>query len=156
MNIKEHKKKGVFGLFMPLSELEAYYREERAKRFYENRPLQGIKWCRKLYSLIAGLFKLSATLAGQKLTIIRDCRKATDKPVIYACTHIGRYDIEMAFRVIRESCWYLWGDPGSLYKNPEGILVWLMGRIFVDTAYKEDRYIGKETCVRLLEEGGTF
>lgn len=48
------------------------------------------------------------------------------------------------------------GDPGSVYKNFDGVVLWLNGAIFVDTAYKEDRHIGKENCVKLLEHGGSL
>lgn len=141
---------------MPQEELEAYYREQRAVRFQNDEQLHGIIWRKHIHGLIHILLAANRVLAGQKLTIIGDKRKHTNKPIIYACTHVGRYDIEMAIQIIRASVYLLMGDPGPVYKNLDGLVLWLNGTIFVDTDYKQDRYIGKETCVKLLKQGGNL
>lgn len=62
--------------------------------------------------------------------------------------------MEMSVEIIHDACYFLFGDPGPLYKKLDGFLIWLHGAIFVDTAYKEDHYVGKETSVKLLKGGG--
>lgn len=151
------KRKNFFKrLMMPLPELEDYYRVQRAERHKNNEPIHGIKWRKRVHSLVLGLIGLSCALSKQTLTIIGDRRSRTGRPVIYACTHIGRYDIEMAFRIIRDPIWLFMGDPGKVYKDLDGLILWLNGVIFTDTAYAEDRHIGEETCVKALEQGGNL
>ncbi len=95
-------------------------------------------------------------MTGEKLCIIRDKHMNTGKPLIYACTHIGGHDMEMAFSSIRSHAYAFWGDPKAMYRRIEGVLLDLNGAICVDSDYKQDRYIGKETAIRLLRQGGSL
>lgn len=150
------KKNIVQRLTMPQKELEAYYRTQRAEWLHSGEPIRGIEWRKHTHGLVIALLKVSGFLSGQKLAVIGDKRPMSGGPKIYACTHVGRYDIEMAIRLIREQVWFFMGDPGKTYKNFDGIVLWLNGVIFTDTAYAEDRHIGKETCVKTLEQGGSL
>ena len=141
---------------MPLPELEAYYRKQRAISFHKGEPIRGIVWRKRAHGLLHSLLTVSRIFSGLTLTVIEDRRIHTNKPIIYACTHVGRYDIEMAIQLIHTSAYLLMGDPGSVYKNFDGAALWFNGVIFVDTAYKEDRYIGKENCIKLLKQGGSL
>lgn len=143
-------------LIMPQKELEAYYRALRAERFRKGEPVRGIGWRRRTNSMIVHLLKVNRILSGQKLTVIGDRHKESGKPLIYACTHVGRYDIEMAIQLIHAPVWFLMGDPGRVYKNFHGLILWLNGTIFTDTAYPEDRHVGKETCVKALDQGASL
>ena len=143
-------------LAMPQKELEAYYRALRAEDFRQGKIVGGLGWRRKCHPFVMALLWCSSVLAGQRLTIIGDRREALEGPAIYACTHVGRYDIEMALRIIGRQCWFFMGDPGKVYKNPDGLALWMNGTIFTDTAYREDRHIGKESCVSALEQGASL
>ena len=48
------------------------------------------------------------------------------------------------------------GDPNETYKNLDGFLLWLNGAILADTDHREDCHIGKETAIRLLQQGGSL
>lgn len=143
-------------LAMPQEELEAYYRNLRAEDFRQGRVVRGLGWRRKCHPFVMALLWCSSVLAGQRLKIIGDRRESLEGPAIYACTHVGRYDIEMALRIIGRQCWFFMGDPGKVYKNLDGLALWMNGTIFTDTAYREDRHIGKETCVSTLEQGASL
>lgn len=140
-------------LLLPQKELEKYYRDEREYQYENNIAIRGIKIRKKLHKLFLGILRLECLLSGIKIKVIKDDRIPTDRPVIYACTHIGRYDIESAFLSIKEHCYGLMGDPGKVYRNADGLLLNLNGMIFIDTAYKKDRFVGKETCIKLLGQG---
>ena len=71
------------------------------------------------------IIKMKRVLLHQKLTILHDEREDTDKTIIYACTHIGRYDIEMALESIQDTCFLFLGSPGKLYRSLNGVLVYL-------------------------------
>lgn len=152
----QNKKTFLRRMSMPQSELEAYYREQRAAQFRSGKSPRGIAWRKRIHGLIHILLTASRVFARQQLTIIGDKRTRSGRPLIYACTHVGRYDIEMALQLIRGPAYFLMGDPGAVYKNFDGAVLWLNGVIFVDTAYKEDRYIGKENCIKVLEQGASL
>lgn len=145
-------------LTMPLPELEAYYRDFRAEQFRKNKPVKGIYMRAKIHGIFVACLKIVRIISCRKLTTLQDCRRlrTKGKPIIYAVTHVGRYDIETALEVIKEPCFLFMGDPGNSYRNLDGIALFLNGVIFSDTGYKEDRYIGKETCVKLLRQGGNL
>ena len=151
------KQKSFFQrLSMPLPELEQYYRNQRQRRFENNEPFRGIKLRKMLHPILVCGLKLMHLISGQKITIVGDKRVPTDRPVIFAATHIGWDDIEMIFTAIGDHAYLFWGDPRESYKTMDGMLLDLNGVIICDTDHKTDRYIGKETCVRWLELGGNL
>ena len=66
---------------------------------------------------------------------------------------MGYNDIEMIFAAIKKHAYLLLGDPRELYRKLDGMLLDLNGVICFDTDNKLDRYIGKETCVKLINQG---
>lgn len=143
-------------MLMPLEDLEAYYRLQRAEQNEENTPIRGIIWRKRTHAMIVYLLKIKRLLSRQKLTVVADRRRKNDMPVIYACTHIGRYDVEMALESIGKQCHIFMGDPGKVYKNADGLLLFLNSVLFADTAYRDDCHVAKQTCIRLLKQGGSL
>lgn len=151
------KRKNFFQrLSMPLPELEQYYREQRQTRFENNEPFHGVKFRKILHPILVCGLKLMHLINGQKITIVGDKRAPTDRPIIFAATHIGWDDIEMIFTAIGDHAYLFWGDPRESYKTIDGMLLDLNGAVICDTDNKTDRYIGKETCVRWLEQKGNL
>lgn len=139
---------------MTQNELEVYYRERRAYLYRNNIPIKGIFWRKKIHGMLILGLKISRIFSKKTLHIISDKRKMTNRPIIYACTHIGWDDVEMALAAIKRPCWIFAGDPREMYRNIEGLLMYINGVIFCDTDVKSDRHIGKETCIHLLQQGG--
>lgn len=141
---------------MPLTELEAYYRAERAEKNLSQESVRGIGCRKATHFLIILLLKIKRILSRQKLTVVGNRQNETDKTFIYACTHIGRYDVEMALESIHKQCHIFVGDPHEFYRSIEGIILFFNGVIFADTDYREDCHNAKELCVRLLTQGGSL
>lgn len=153
-----NSKKNFFQrIVMPISKLEVYYKWQRKERFESGVAIAGTKLRKRLHGVMIFCLAIDRILTGRKITIIGNQFKKSESPVIYACTHVGRYDIETALeKLVPEQAYFLMGDPGTVYKSFEGILLYMNGTVFVDTADKEDRYIGKETCIQLLEQGANI
>ena len=139
-----------------MEELQAYHRAERAYQYEQGTPIRGIRWRRVIHPLLLAVLAIGRRLDKEHLHVLNDRRRDTAKPVIYACTHVGWKDIEMNFASIKKHAYLFWGDPRGLYREIEGALLYLNGMICMDSDQKEDRFIGKETCVRLLEAGGSL
>lgn len=151
------KKKNIIQILLTKQEeLEEYYRELRKYEYDNNKPIKGIKTRKKLYKFLSLLLKINRMIQKQQLIILNDQSNNTDKPKIYAVTHVGRYDIEMAIEGVKESAFFLMGDPGSVYKSFDGVLLKANGTIFFDTDHKTDRNICKENCIKVLENGGNI
>lgn len=137
-------------------ELEYYYKDLR-KFNYENQiPIKGIEFRKNIHQLPLALVKLERLLSNEKITILKDERIYTEKPKIYACTHIGGKDIERTFEAIKEHCYLFLGDPGVTYKTPTGLLLYLNGTINLETRDKTDRKIAKSRAIELLKNGGNL
>ena len=141
---------------MPLPELEAYYQEQRKERFEKEAPFGGVKLRRVLHPILVWSMKVNHILGKQKITILGDRRIQTDRPIVYAATHIGWDDIEMILSSIGAHAYLFWGDPHENYRDINGFLLDINGIIVCDTRDKTDRYVGKETCVKWLGQGGNL
>lgn len=143
-------------LMMPLSDLEDYYRQQRNIRFEQNTPLSRIRARRWIHYALLLVLRVRQIFTGLSVTVIGDHRKKTTHPIIYACTHIGWDDVEIAYCALRDPSWLLLGDPRELYKSIDGLMLWMNGVICCETAEKRDRHISKETCIKLLQQGGNL
>ena len=141
---------------MPLPELEAYYRERRKERFENEELFTGVKFRKVLHPVALLLLRMMAMLTQQRITVIGDRRIPTNRPVIFASTHIGWDDPAIAFLAIRDHAYLFWGDPKGSYKTIDGFFMDLNGTIICDTDNKEDRYIGKQSCIQWLQQGGNL
>lgn len=148
------KKSIIEKLLMEQKELEAYYRELRYYQYINGNNVKSVEIRKRINKLVVSLLKIKRKLAKQELTIVSDERQMSDKPKIYACSHIGRYDIEMSIEAINDASFLLMGDPGEVYRSVDGLFLNANGVIFTDTDFKEDRHIAKETCIKTLQEGG--
>lgn len=153
--MNQFKKKNLLELRkLSLDELKKYYVELRKYEYENSVPLKGIKLRQKIHKLLLNIIKIDRALTKEKLIIVDDKREKTDKPIIYACTHIGGNDIQRTFEAINDHAYLFLGDPEGLYKDISGLLLYLNGVICLETGIKNDRYIAKQRAVELLKNGG--
>lgn len=141
---------------MPLPELETYYRERRKERYENNDSFSGVKVRKLLHPLALALLKMMALLTRQRVTVVADYRIPTDRPIIFASTHIGWDDPAIAFLAVRDHAYLFWGDPKCSYKTIDGFFMDLNGTIICDTDNKVDRHIAKQNCMQWLRQGGNL
>ncbi len=155
MEIDEFKKKSFFEIKkLTLEELNEYYRAYRQYKHSKSSKIAGIELRKKIHSIITLFMKFERLYLRHSLKIIGDERINTGKPRVYAVTHVGRYDIETVIESLKDDAWFVWGDPGELYRSLEIILLNAIGMIFVDTDDKEDRKLASEVMVELLQQNG--
>ena len=153
----EFKRKSEFEKSrLSLEELSEYYREKRADDFRRGSPLQGIRIRKWTGRLVAGILKLDRVLSRETLRTVRDERIRTSASKIYVCTHIGGKDAERVCEGIQDHGYFLSGDPGQLYREAAGVLLFLKGTIDVELKDPFDRHVSKERCIELLQKGGNL
>lgn len=155
--MNEFEKKNLFELRkLTLEELKKYYVELRNYEYESSIPLKGIKLRQKIHKLLLSIIKIDRVLAKEKLIIVNNKSEKTDKPIIYACTHIGGNDIQRTFEAIKGHAYLFLGDPEGLYRDISGLLLYLNGVICMETGIKNDRYIAKQRAIELLNKGGNL
>ena len=141
-NILELKK-------MTLEEVKKYYVELRKYEYEEDIPIKGIEFRKNIHNLLLRLIKLERHLSKQQLEIINDRREKTDRPIIYACTHIGGDDVQRTFEAIEDHAYLFIGDLEELYRDLLGFILYLNGAICLETGIKEDRKIAKYRAIEV-------
>ena len=141
---------------MDIDTLSNYYMYKRLEKFNKNIPLRGIKLRKSIHILPLKLVKLDRKISKENVSVISDNRIQTDKPKIFACTHIGGNDIHRVFEAIKEHAYLFLGDPRGIYKDLAGFLLFLNGSINMESNNKMDRYIAKQRSLELLKKNGNL
>lgn len=141
-----------------LAEVLTDIHKTRRRKSYEKYGVKIRAMCihNAFHKILFLTIKLLRILRKQELIILADKRKKTDKPVIYAVTHIGGFDAEVGFETVNSPAWIFVGDPRELYYNFDGLMLFLNGVICIETNDKEDRAIGKNKAIELLKRGGNL
>ena len=143
--------------FLSQAETEKHCREMRYRRFMKyGAEIRFLKLHTAFHPLFIILLKITRLAARQKLRVVLDRRKQTERPIIYAPVHIGGDDIQMIFEAIKKPCWLLMGDPHEIYRNIDGMALQMNGLICFDTPYKPDRKLAKARIKVLLRQGGSI
>lgn len=141
---------------LSMSEFVQYRERLRQYEFETNSGIKGVRRKKIYYYFLLPIIIIGRLINRQKLTIISDKRIHTKKPVIYACTHVGYFDIIMTFEAIKSPCWLFLGNPEYIYRTFEGWLVETNGVIYINENSKTDRRVAKETAIRLLQQNGSL
>ena len=73
--------------------------------------------------------------------------------MIFAVTHIGKFDYQIVTEVLKVYQIPFSGDPEKMYRTFEGFILWLNGVIYCDTDNRGDRKVGYHTMVNTLRAG---
>ena len=110
----------------------------------------------RMHPVMWRLVALNNRLGGLRTTVLYDHRKKSDKPKIFAVTHIGKKDIEITTAVIRDHYFLLSGDYEHMCGTPEEKLLAVNGVVYVRKDDREDRRRCKDKMVELLKQGGNI
>lgn len=137
-------------------EYQKYYKYIR--NLYEKSKIANlsIESHKKIYPYMYKILQIMNRLSHHNLTILHDRRLPTQKPKIYAITHIGKCDIEMISEAIKEHTYILSGDFENLHSTISGTFLELNGIIYVNEYNKIDREDAKEKMIQKLLSGGNL
>ena len=143
---------------LSIEELAKYYKEQRKEAIEEGIPLseKSIRIRNKIHQLLLKIVIIDRLFNHETVTILKDERVKNNHPKVFACTHIGGNDIQRTFEAIKDPAYLFLGDPQELYRNLEGLLLYLNGVICLETRDKIDRGIAKKRSIELLEKGGNL
>lgn len=163
MNILAEKQK--YMLEKGISKEEYSKREtEFLKLYYELRRKDENKWWSKLtleqrksiHWLILQIYKIKNHLGGFSYEIINNKKTKTDRPIIFAITHVGKFDIEVISEAIKEHYYLLSGD----FEHIQGIIdapfLGLNGVFYFNEKDKNDRKAVSQKMIDHLKDNGNL
>ena len=135
--------------------LSLYYRLRKREegRWYSRLSLRQRQ---KLHPLILFVYRAKNRLGGFTHEVLGDLRSKTDRPIIFAVTHVGKFDIEVVSEAIRSHYYLLSGDYEHLQGIVDAPFLALNGVIYFNETVKEDRRSATERMISLLREGGNL
>ena len=108
------------------------------------------------HKLMLFIFTVNNKLGGYSYEILNDKHIETKRAVIYAVTHIGKFDVEIISEAIRKHYYLLSGD----YEHLQGIIdekfLMINGVFFFNESIKEDRKKVSERMIGHLQAGGNI
>ncbi len=138
-----------------LKNLETYY-------FYRNKFEKSFigrmshKWRLRLHPILFKIISSRNKSAGFTSHLLYDNRKKASKPIIFAITHIGKFDIEVSTETIKDHYYLLSGDYENMKGTVEEIFLGLNGVVYIREDDKEDRALSKEKMINILRQGGNM
>lgn len=142
---------------MAIEELVLYNTELRKHKYFQGERLKGIELRKRIHFLVDLILEIDKVLSKENIIIVNDKHNDnSNKPKIYACTHIGGNDIQRTFQVIKKPAYLMLGDPGILYKMPIYYGLKLNGVIPLETTDRIDRKIAYCKSIELLNNGGNL
>lgn len=137
-------------------EYQSYYYQLREE--FENSKINSLslETRKKMHKLLLSILKIMNRMNGYKLNVLDDNRNNTERPKIFAATHISKADIEAVSEVIKEHYYLLSGDFESLHDTLDGLFLGLNGVIYFNEHNKEDRKNVKQRMIETLKSGGNL
>lgn len=139
--------------------MESFHQMYFALRHKEENSYLGrlsLKARKRLHPFVLLVYIIKNRLGGFSYEIINDNREKTNRPIIFAVTHVGKFDIEVISEAIREHFYLLSGD----YEHIQGIIdapfLQLNGVIYFNEKIKEDRAGATQRMVEHLSSGGNL
>lgn len=115
-----------------------------------------LKMRKKLHKYILVIFVIKNWISGYCYNVIKDEREKTERPIIFALTHVGKYDIEVAAVAIKEHFYLLSGDYEHLQGTVDGTFLLINGVIYFNEKVKKDRIEVTNRMINHLKAGGNL
>lgn len=115
-----------------------------------------LKTRKRLHKLVLLVFAVKNRLSGFSCKIIKDEREKTDRPIIFALTHVGKFDIEVSAIGIKDHFYLLSGDYEHLQGLVDGAFLLVNGVLYFNEKVKWDRAEVVDRMIDHLKLGGNL
>lgn len=114
--------------------------ERRQQALKQDYPLKWMERGRKRFGVLVTLIKIRLKLCGVRIRKLNTFKRSEGRgPIIFVPTHIGKFDIEVAFACINEHALLLSGTEERMHGSPDGMFLEANRVNYVDRGHKEDR-----------------
>lgn len=127
-------------------------RAVRLDRPYNVKRLAQGKW---RFPILVKLMRIKRFFYGGKIRVLHPYHKL-QTPVIFAITHIGRFDIEIAYDFLNEHSILLSGSSPEFHGSIEGAMLESICINYVDRIDPLDRRVAKQQMIRDIQNGANI
>lgn len=131
------------------------YKNRKADLVVSDKLINGVKIHRRLHPFLMCLLRVKSKLSGLTYEFVNGKRVDVQKgkTVIYAISHIGKFDYEMLVEACDIFAYPFAGDWELMYATVDDYFLRANGVLWVDTADKKDRKDSFLCMVKLLKQG---
>ena len=131
------------------------YKKKKARIVTLDRPIKGVCVHCWFHPLLMFLLRVKSKLSGLTYEFVNDKRLNVNskKTVIYAVTHIGKFDYEMLVEACDIFAYPFAGDWELMYATVDDYFLRVNGVLWVDTSDKEDRQNSFKYMLKALKQG---
>lgn len=128
-------------------------RHKEENRYFGRLTLKARK---RLHPLVPMAYIMQNHLKGFSFEIINNGSEKTNRPIIFAITHVGKFDIQVISEAIKEHYYLLSGDYEHIQRTIDAFFLQLNGVIYFNEKIKEDRASATERMIKHLNSGGNL
>ncbi|MBR4607072.1 MAG: 1-acyl-sn-glycerol-3-phosphate acyltransferase [Lachnospiraceae bacterium] len=115
-----------------------------------------LKTRKRLHKLILIVYTIKNHMGGFSYELIGDKREKTNRPIIFAVTHVGKFDIEVVSEAIKDHYYLLSGDYEHIQGTIDAPFLALSGVIYFNERVREDRKSVSQRMINHLQAGGNL
>lgn len=111
---------------------------------------------RRLHWLVLLIYTIKNHLGGFTYQLINDRRIRTNRPLIFAVTHVGKFDIEIISEAIKSHYYLLSGDYEHIQGTVDAMFLAVNGVFYFNERVKSDRRAVTDKMIAHLKAGGNL
>ena len=131
------------------------YKKRKADLVVSDKLIDGVEMHRRMHPLLMFLLRVKSKLSGLTYEFVNENRVdvKNGNTVIYAITHIGKFDYEMLVEACDIFAYPFAGDWELMYATVDDYFLRTNGVLWVDTSDKEDRQNSFRFMIKALKQG---
>lgn len=131
------------------------YKQKKAELVISDKPIEGVEVHRCVHPILMFLLRVKSKMLGLTYEFVNEKRVdvKSGKTVIYAISHIGKFDYEMLIEAGDIFAYPFAGDWELMYATVDDYFLRANGVLWVDTSDKEDRQNSFKFMIKALKQG---
>lgn len=131
------------------------YKKKKADLVVSDKPIDSVEMHRRMHPILMFLLRIKSKLSGLTYEFVSENRVdvKSGKTVVYAITHIGKFDYEMLVEACDIFAYPFAGDWELMYATVDDYFLRANGVLWVDTSDKEDRQNSFKYMMKALKQG---
>lgn len=131
------------------------YKQRKAESVSSDLPIKVVNVHQRIHPILMFLLRVKSKLSGLTYEFVNEKRVdvKSGKTVVYAISHIGKFDYEMLVEACDIFAYPFAGDWELMYATVDDYFLRANGVLWVDTSDKEDRQNSFKYMLKALKQG---
>lgn len=128
------------------------YKKKKKRLLDDNTIIRGVHFRKTIHPILKSVIRLIHKMSGLTYSVVGKKENVREnETVIYAITHIGKFDFEIVMDSCIDFCYPMAGDWELMYGEVDDYFLRLNGVVYVDTSDKQDRNNTFRLMVKMLK-----